>query len=110
LATSAVVVASAKLGAGAVLYPACWALEAWGAWRLSGRWGAWGLTLFVLGLIPAGLFALGWQARLARVRRDARAYVRFLCDRDLLARLAARRRALVREMDMLARLVPAETP
>jgi hypothetical protein len=101
-------VATVKLAAGAVLYPACWALEAWGAWWFLGRWGGWGLAAFVVGLIPTGLFALGWQARLARVRRDARAFVRFLWDRDLLARLAARRRALVRETDTLARLVPAE--
>jgi hypothetical protein len=42
------------------------------------------------------------------VRRDARAFFRFLGDRDLLARLAARRRALVAETDSLARLVPPE--
>jgi 1-acyl-sn-glycerol-3-phosphate acyltransferase len=105
LATSADVVATVKLATGAVLYPACWGLEAWGVWRLLGGWG---LAAFVVGLIPTGLFALGWQARLARVRRDAHAFVRFLWDRDLLARLAARRRALVRETEMLARLVPAE--
>jgi len=105
LATSADVVATVKLAAGAVLYPACWVIEAWGAWRFLGGWG---LAAFVVGLIPTGLFALGWQTRLARVRRDARAFVRFLWDRDLLTRLAARRRALVRETDRLARLVPAE--
>jgi hypothetical protein len=64
--------------------------------------------VFGLGLIPTGLFALGWQARLARVRRDARGFLRFLGDRDLLARLAARRRALVEETEALARLLPAE--
>jgi 1-acyl-sn-glycerol-3-phosphate acyltransferase len=105
LATSPDVTATVKLVAGAVLYPACWALEAWVAWRWLGRWG---LTAFVVGLIPTGLFALGWQARLARVRRDAWAFVRFLWDRDLLARLAARRRALVDETETLARLLPAE--
>ena len=67
-----------------------------------------GLAAFLVGLIPTGLFALGWQARLARVRRDARAFVRFLWNRDLLARLAARRRALVEETETLARLLPAE--
>ena len=105
LATSADVTATVKLVAGAVLYPACWTLEAWGAWRILGGWG---LAAFLVGLIPTGLFALGWQARLARVRRDARAFVRFLWDRDLLARLAARRRSLVEETEMLARLLPAE--
>jgi 1-acyl-sn-glycerol-3-phosphate acyltransferase len=105
LATSADVTATVKLVAGTVLYPACWALEAWGAWRWLGSWGG---TAFVVGLIPTGLFALGWQARLARVRRDAWAFLRFLGDRDLLARLAARRRALVEETETLARLLPAE--
>lgn len=105
LATSADVAATVKLVAGAVLYPACWALEAWVAWRLLGRWG---LAVFVVGLIPTGLFALGWQARLARVRRDAWAFLRFLWDRDLLTRLAVRRRALVRETETLARLLPAD--
>jgi 1-acyl-sn-glycerol-3-phosphate acyltransferase len=105
LATSPDVTATVKLVAGAVLYPASWALEAWVAWR----WlGGWGLAAFVVGLIPTGFFALGWQARLARVRRDAWAFVRFLWDRDLLARLAARRRALVDETETLARLLPAE--
>jgi 1-acyl-sn-glycerol-3-phosphate acyltransferase len=105
LATSADVTATVKLVAGTVLYPTCWTLEAWGVWR----WlGGWGLAAFVAGLIPTGLFALGWQARLARVRRDAWAFVRFLWDRDLLAQLAARRRALVDETEALARLLPAE--
>ena len=105
LATSADVTATVKVIAGAVLYPVCWAVEAWVAWRILGGWG---LTAFLVGLIPSGLFALGWQARLARVRRDAWAFIRFLWDRDLLARLAARRRALVDETEALARLLPAE--
>jgi 1-acyl-sn-glycerol-3-phosphate acyltransferase len=105
LRSSPDVTATVKLVAGAVLYPACWALEGWVVFRLLGRWG---LIAFLAGLIPSGLFALGWQARLARVRRDARAFFRFLGDRDLLARLAARRRALVAETDSLARLVPPE--
>jgi 1-acyl-sn-glycerol-3-phosphate acyltransferase len=105
LATSADVTATVKLVAGAVLYPTCWALEAWAVWR----WlGGWGLIAFLVALIPAGLFALSWQARLARVRRDAGAFLRFLADRDLFARLAARRRALVAEVDAMARLVPPE--
>jgi 1-acyl-sn-glycerol-3-phosphate acyltransferase len=105
LGSSPDVTATVKLVTGAVLYPACWALEGWVVFRLLGRWG---LTAFLAGLIPSGLFALGWQARLARVRRDARAFFRFLGDRDLLARFAARRRALVAETDSLARLVPPE--
>jgi hypothetical protein len=64
--------------------------------------------LFLAALIPTGLFALGWQARLERVRRDVRGFARFLWDRDLLAQLAARRRALVEETESLARLLPPE--
>jgi hypothetical protein len=105
LRTSADVTATAKLVAGVLLYPACWALEAWAVFRVLGGWG---LTAFVIGLIPTGLFALGWQTRLERVRRDARAFVQFLWRRDLLARLAARRRALVEETEALARLLPPE--
>jgi 1-acyl-sn-glycerol-3-phosphate acyltransferase len=108
LAPTADVAATVKLSAGAVLYPACWALEAWVVWRVLGRWGGLGLAVFLLALVPTGLAALGWQARLARVRRDARAFVRFLWDRDLLVRLAARRRALVAETEALAGRVPAE--
>jgi 1-acyl-sn-glycerol-3-phosphate acyltransferase len=105
LATSADVTATVKLVGGAVLYPVCWVLEAWVVWR---GLGAWGFAVFLIGLIPTGLFALGWQARLARVRRDVGAFLRFLGDRDLLARLAARRRALVEDVEALARLVPPE--
>ena len=40
------VTATVKLVAGAVLYPVCWALEAWVVWR----WlGGWGLAVFVAG-------------------------------------------------------------
>jgi hypothetical protein len=105
LRTQADVTATIKLIAGAILYPVCWALEAWGVFRLLGGWG---LGAFLVGLIPTGLFALGWQARLARVRRDARAFLRFLGHRDLLVRLAARRRALVEETERLAQLLPHE--
>ncbi len=105
LRTSADVTATVKLVAGAILYPACWTLEAWAVFRLLGGWG---LTAFLVGLIPTGLFALGWQARLARVRRDARAFLQFLGHRDLLVHLAARRRALVEESEALARLLPPE--
>lgn len=80
-------------------------VEAWAVWRAAGGWG---LAVFLAALIPTGLFALGWQARLERVRRDVRAFARFLWDRDLLAQLAARRRALVEETASPARLPPPE--
>jgi 1-acyl-sn-glycerol-3-phosphate acyltransferase len=96
--------ATVKLAAAALLYPACWAVEGWTAWRLGGGWA---LAGFLLALVPTGLVALGWRARLARVRRDARGFLRFLRDRDVLARLRARRRALGDELWALVRLVPA---
>jgi glycerol-3-phosphate O-acyltransferase / dihydroxyacetone phosphate acyltransferase len=105
LTTEADVTATVKVVAGVVFYPVCWAIEAWLVRRILGPWG---LAAFLVGLIPSALFALGWQARLERVRRDAWAFLRFLWDRDLLARLTARRRALVDETDALARVVPAD--
>jgi hypothetical protein len=97
VAASPDVEATIKLAAGVFLYPVIWALV-----------GGPGLLVFLVALLPSGLFALGWQTRLGRVRRDARAYARFLRDRDLLARLAARRRALVAEAEALGALVPPE--
>ncbi|HEV8640567.1 MAG TPA: lysophospholipid acyltransferase family protein [Methylomirabilota bacterium] len=91
------------IAAATVLYPACWALGGWVAWQLGG--GAW-LTAYILALAPAGFFALGWRARLERLRREARTFLHFLLHRDLHRRLAARRRALVNEMTTLARAVP----
>jgi glycerol-3-phosphate O-acyltransferase/dihydroxyacetone phosphate acyltransferase len=96
--------ATYKIIAGVVLYPLCWIAEGLLAWRIGG---VALLTLFVLGLLPAAFFALTWQERLARFVREARAFLRFVVDRDLDERLAARRRALVEEMRELARL--AET-
>jgi 1-acyl-sn-glycerol-3-phosphate acyltransferase len=96
--------ATSKIAAGVVLFPVCWILEALLAWRLGGPVAA---ALFAGTLLPAGLLALGWHERLARVRRDARGYLGFLADRDLHRLLGARRRALRRELEALADLVPA---
>jgi 1-acyl-sn-glycerol-3-phosphate acyltransferase len=95
--------ATYKIAAGVVLFPLCWAAEALLAWRLGGPVAA---ALFAGTLLPAGLFALGWHERLTRVRRDTRAYFRFLADRDLHRHLGERRRALRRELEALADLVP----
>lgn len=95
--------ATYKLAAGVVLYPLAWLGEAWLAWWLGGG----GLLAVVLGaLAPTGFFAVTWWERLARVRRDVRAFVRFLLDRDLHRRLVVRRRALTGELQALAALVP----
>jgi hypothetical protein len=101
------VTATYKLGAALLAYPLGWAAEAWLAWRLGGGWL---LALLLVSLVPAGFFALAWQARLARVRRDARGFLHFLVDRDLHRRLAARRRALVDEMRALAQQLPGGVP
>ena len=93
--------ATDKIAAGLVLYPAAWALEGWAVYALGGKW--W-LALFLLALPLTGFFALSWYERLDRVRKEARAFVRFLKDRDLVRRLRDRREDLARELRALARL------
>jgi 1-acyl-sn-glycerol-3-phosphate acyltransferase len=95
--------ATYKLAAGLVLYPLCWLGEGWLVWRVGG---AWLLALFAALLVPGGFFALAWWARLDRVRRDIRGFVQFLFRPDLHGRLLGRRRALLAEMQELARRVP----
>lgn len=92
-----------KICAGVLLFPLCWIAEAWVVLRLFGAALA---VVFVGALLPSGLFALAWQERSLRFRRDAAAFVRFLAKPDLHARLAARRDALLAEMRALAALVP----
>jgi hypothetical protein len=93
--------ATDKMAAGLVLYPLCWAVEAW----LVKRWaGITALVAFLALLIPSALVALAWRARLDRVERQAGAFVRFVLDRRLHADLIAERRALVDEAVALAEL------
>jgi glycerol-3-phosphate O-acyltransferase / dihydroxyacetone phosphate acyltransferase len=91
--------ATDKMAAGLVLYPLCWAAEAWLVERVAR--GA-GLAVFLLLLVPSGLIALAWRERLERVVRQARAFARFVVDRRLHADLLAERRALVAEAIALA--------
>ena len=65
------------------------------------------LAVSLIALIPTGLFALSWTARLDRVRREARGLLTVLVDRDLSAHLLARRRAIMTEFRDLLRLAPA---
>jgi glycerol-3-phosphate O-acyltransferase/dihydroxyacetone phosphate acyltransferase len=95
--------ATDKMAAGTVLYPLGWIAEGWLIWRLLG--GRVALVFAVL-LIPSGLLALAWRERLDRVARQARAFFRFLGERDLHQRLMAERRALVDEVRALAARVP----
>lgn len=95
--------ATDKIAAGLVFYPLFWTIEGGLFWWLAGGWG---LVVFVMLLAPAGLVALGWRDRLARVGRQARAVARFLADRDLHRGLLGERRMLVEELTALAGLVP----
>ena len=95
--------ATYKIAVGLVLYPLAWLAEAWLAWQIGGGWLLAGI---LASLVPAGLLALTWRARLARVGADARGFARFLLDRDLYRDLLARRRAIHEEMRALATLVP----
>jgi hypothetical protein len=95
--------ATYKLTGGVVIYPLAWLVEAWLAWRWGGGWA---LALFLVLLVPAGFFALAWQARLESVAREARALVHFLARRGLHARLVARRRELADQLEALAARVP----
>ena len=96
--------ATDKMAAGLVLYPLCWAIEAW----LVERWaGITVLVVFLVLLIPSALAALAWRDRLARIERQVGAFVRFVLDRRLHAELIAERRALVDEAVALAELARA---
>jgi glycerol-3-phosphate O-acyltransferase / dihydroxyacetone phosphate acyltransferase len=97
------VLATYKVAVGLVLFPLCWALEGWIAWRLGGGWL---LGVFVVSLLPTGFFALSWTERLDRVRREARGLLAVLVDRDLRGHLLGRRRAIMAEFQDLLRLVP----
>ena len=100
--------ATDKIAAGLVLYPLAWLGEAWAAFAIGGKTA---LAIFAIALLPTGLVALTWYERLERVRREARAFARFLRDRDLPNRLRRRRQALAEELRALALVaeaIPAE--
>jgi glycerol-3-phosphate O-acyltransferase/dihydroxyacetone phosphate acyltransferase len=97
------VLATYKILAGLVVYPACWAFEGWTAWRLGGGRL---LVVFLVSLLPTGFFALSWTERLDRVRRETRGFLAVLADRDLRGHLLGRRRAIMAEFQALLRLVP----
>ena len=96
--------ATDKMAAGVVLYPLLWIGEGWGVWRLAGFRA---LVVFAVLLVPSGLLALAWRERLGEVARQARAFFRFLGDRDLHRALMRERQALVEEVRGLAARVPA---
>jgi hypothetical protein len=95
--------ATYKLAAGVVFFPLAWVVEGWLLWRAGGGWP---LALFIALLVPGGFFALAWSERLRRLTRETRALLRLLLDRDLTRHLAARRRALLEDMDAAVARVP----
>jgi 1-acyl-sn-glycerol-3-phosphate acyltransferase len=95
--------ATYKVMAGLMIFPACWALEGWTAWRLGGGRL---LAVFLASLLPTGFFALSWTERLERLRRETRGLLAVLVDRDLRGHLLGRRRAIMAEFQDLLRLVP----
>jgi hypothetical protein len=97
------VLATYKVVAGLALYPLCWTLEGWTAWRLGGGWL---LAVFVFSLLPTGFFALSWTERVDRMKRETRGLIAVILDRDLRAHLLARRRAIMAEFQDLLRDVP----
>ena len=97
------VLATYKVVVGLVLFPLCWALEGWTAWRLADGWL---LGVFLVSLLPTGFFALSWTERLDRVRRETRGLLAVLVDRDLRGHLLGRRRAIMAEFQDLLRVVP----
>jgi len=95
--------ATYKIAGGVVIYPLTWAFEAWLVHRFVGtKW----LVGFLLVLLPAGFFALAWQARSQNVAREARGLLHFLARRGLHERLVERRQALAEDMERLAARVP----
>ncbi len=95
--------ATDKIAAGIVMYPLSWLAEGWIAYALGGKVA---LVVFLAALLPTGFFALAWHERLDHVAREARAFARFLRDRDLPRRLRRQREALVAELVELARRAP----
>lgn len=96
--------ATDKIAAGLVMYPLCWLAEGVLAFLLGGGLG---VAVFLAALPVTGFFALAWWERLRRVASEARAFARFLGDRELPRRLRRRREELGRELRTLAALEPA---
>lgn len=95
--------ATYKVAGGVMIFPLVWALE---AWLVAHVVGAWVSVLLLIALIPAGFFALAWQARIQDVAREATSLLYFLRRRGLHGQLLARRRALAEELERLAARVP----
>lgn len=99
--------ATDKIAAGLVLFPLAWSAEAYAVFAVGGGLA---LAIFLAVLLPTGFFALAWRGRLERVNQEARAFARFVRDRDLPRRLRQRRQALATELQALVRLAPEAWP
>jgi len=97
--------ATYSIAAAMILFPVAWAAEAWLVRHFLGP--VW-LAVFLAALLPTAFFALTWRERLQRVGREARAFLRLLGHGDLAGRFARRRRALLDEVEALARVVPED--
>src|SRR5687768_14569667 len=97
--------ATYSIAAAMILFPLAWAAEVWLVRHFLGP--VW-LAVFLAALLPSAFFALTWRERVQRVGREARALVRLLGQGNLAGRFVRRRRALLDEMEALARLVPKE--
>jgi hypothetical protein len=97
--------ATYSIAAAMILFPLSWAPEAWLVRHFLGP--VW-LAVFLAALLPTAFFALTWRERVQRVGREARAFLRLLGQGGLAAHFVRRRRALLDEMEALARLVPEE--
>jgi len=95
--------ATDKIAAGIVMYPVAWLAEGWIAFALGGKLA---LVVFLAALLPTGFFALAWHERFDHATQEARAFGRFLRDRDLPRRLCRQREALAAELVKLVRLAP----
>ena len=93
--------ATDKIAVGLLLYPLVWCVEGWLVWRLIGPW--WTAAFAIL-LVPSGLLALAWHERLGEVIGQARAFFRFVADREAEQRLREERRRLVNELRAMADL------
>jgi glycerol-3-phosphate O-acyltransferase / dihydroxyacetone phosphate acyltransferase len=97
--------ATYSIAASMIFFPVAWAAEASLIRHLLGP--VW-LATFLAALLPTAFFALTWRERVLRVGREARAFLRLLLHGDLAGRFARRRRALLNEVEALARLVPED--
>ena len=97
--------ATDKIAAGIVMYPLAWLAEGSTAFALGGKVA---LVVFLVALLPTGFFALAWHERLDHAAQEARAFGRFLRDRDLPKRLRRQREALAAELVKLVRLAPEQ--